>query len=294
MPKTLPYKPIIVITTGDPAGIGPEITEKALKNPALKGKAEFTVIGNYRSKYKAYGKPTASGGSLAVENIKKAVKILDSLKSRKALVTAPISKFSLKEAGFKFRGHTELLGYLTKTKNIAMMFSKGAFKIAIVTRHIPLSRVSRELTEEKIINTTRLFYLALKNRFKIRNPKIGISALNPHAGESGIMGTEEEELITPAIKKLKRAINYKGTPKPADSLFHDLYKGNLDGIVCMYHDQGLIPFKMLYFEEGVNITLGLPFIRTSPDHGTAFDIAGKGKADPTSMIEAIKLAIRLA
>lgn len=290
----LTKKPVIVITTGDPAGIGPEITSKALKNTALKNRARFIVIGDSSGKSIISGKPTARGGRIAVENIEKAVKILDSLDTRKALVTAPISKVSFKKAGFKFRGHTELLAQFTKTKNVAMMFSKGAFKIALVTRHIPLSKVSKELTEEKIINTTKLFYFALKNRFKIRNPKIGISALNPHAGESGIMGREEKEFIAPAIKKLKRTINYVGVPKPADSLFHDLYKRKLDGIVCMYHDQGLIPFKMLYFEKGVNITLGLPFIRTSPDHGTAFDIAGKGKADPASMIEAIKLAIRLA
>ncbi len=290
----LTKKPVIAITTGDPAGIGPEITSKALKNTDVKNRARFIVIDGSSGESIISGKPSARGGRIAVENIKKAVKILNSLDTRKALVTAPVNKFSLKKAGFKFRGHTELLAHLTKTKNIAMMFSKGPFKIALATRHIPLSRVSKELTEEKIINTTKLFYFALKRRFKIRNPKIGISALNPHAGESGIMGTEEEEFIGPAIKKLKRTINYKGVVRPADSLFHDLYKRKLDGIVCMYHDQGLIPFKMLYFEKGVNITLGLPFIRTSPDHGTAFDIAGKGKANPASMIEAIKLAIRLA
>lgn len=291
----LTKKPVIVITAGDPAGIGPEITSKALKNMALKNRARFIVIdGSSGESINSLGKPSARGGRIAVENIKGAVKILNSLDTRKAMVTAPVNKFSLKKAGFKFTGHTELLAHLTKTKNIAMMFSKGAFKIALVTRHIPLSKVSKALTEEKIINTTKLFYSALKGRFKIKNPKIGISALNPHAGESGIMGTEEEELIGPAIKKLKRTINHKGAVKPADSLFHDLYKRKLDGIVCMYHDQGLIPFKMLYFEKGVNITLGLPFIRTSPDHGTAFDIAGEGRADPASMIEAIKLAIRLA
>lgn len=294
MPTSPTNKPVIVVTLGDPAGIGPEITRKAIKNKAIRNRATFILVGDSFKNKGMMGRPSRQGGRIAVDNIKKAVNILNSVRTKKALVTAPINKYSLKKAGVKFAGHTELLAHLTGSKNVAMMFSGGNFRIALVTRHIPLSGVSKKLTEEKIMNTTRLFYEALEKRFGIKNPRIGVASLNPHAGESGTMGSEEKAIIGPAVKKLTRFLNCAMPLGPADILFHDLHKGELDGIVCMYHDQGLIPFKMLYFESGVNLTLGLPFIRTSPDHGTAFDIAGKGKANPSSMIEAIKLAIRLA
>lgn len=287
-------RPIIVITVGDPLGIGPEITKKALRNKSIRNKAFFFVFGNLSHKSLKKKGPTAWGGRESIENIRRAVSLLRSLKTRKALVTAPISKYSLAKSGSRFSAHTELLANLTNTKDVAMMFCAEGFKITLVTRHVPISKISKSLTEKKIIKTTELFYHALKKHFRIKNPKIGIAGLNPHAGESGILGREENNIIIPAVKKLRRRLSLVDMPRPADSLFYDLYRGRLDGIVCMYHDQGLIPFKMLNFHKGVNVTLGLPFIRTSPDHGTAFDIAGKGKANPSSMIEAIRLAIELA
>jgi len=287
-------RPKIIITAGDPAGIGPEITKKAISQKDIKNLAEFIIVGDIDKKYPYIGHATAEGGRISVENIKKAVKILRGIKGKKALVTCPINKYSIKEAGFGFNGHTEMLAGLTKTKDVAMSFIKDYFRIVLVTRHIPLSKAASEISEEKIIRTTKLFYQALNNFFKIKKPRIGIAGLNPHAGESGIMGREETDIIIPAVRRLKIYIKNIIGPKPADIIFNDLYKRNLDGVVCMYHDQGLIPFKMLYFDKGVNLTLGLPFIRTSPDHGTAYDIAGKNIADASSMCEAIKLAIKLA
>jgi len=281
---------VIVITAGDPAGIGPEVTEKALKNRALLRKADFLVIGCEGHPVKI-GTPTKTSGRIAAENIRKAVNLLSYIKGRKALVTAPINKYSLMKAGLPFKGHTEFLAHLTNTKDIAMMFAADHFKLALVTRHIPLSEVCKSLSVAKITKTIRFFSSALKGIFGIKNPKIGVAGLNPHAGDSGTIGFEEKKIIIPAIKTLRREIRYLQGPYPADVLFHQLYTKKLDGAVCMYHDQGLAPFKMLYFEKGVNITLGLPFVRTSPDHGTAFDIAGRGIANPTSMENAIKLAL---
>lgn len=296
MPKARSGKPVIIITTGDPAGIGPEVTDKALDYKPLKGKAEFVVLGTERAaKVKVpIGVPSREGGSISAENIRRAVSMLRAISGPKALVTAPISKFSLKKAGINFPGHTEMLASLTASRHVTMMFSADKFRVALVTRHIPLSRVSSEIDQKKIILTTGAFYSALRYRFGIRRPAIGVSALNPHAGESGLMGREENGIILPAVKNLRKKFGSIIGPVPADSLFRLLYLGRLDGVVSMYHDQGLVPFKMLYFNKGVNVTLGLPFIRTSPDHGTAFDIAGKGKADPSSMIEAISLAIKLS
>ena len=285
-------KPLVVITTGDPAGIGPEITKKALKNTSLRKKANFIILGSENTSVKI-GSPSKISGRISFENIKKAVKLLEAISGRKALVTAPISKYSFMKAGVPYKGHTELLAKLTNTKDIAMMFSADDFKLALVTRHIALAKVPRSLTTKRIVDTTRLFFSTLRDRFRIKDPRIGIAGLNPHAGENGVLGNEEARVIIPAIKKLRPFIRNITGPWPADILFRLLYKKKLDGVVCMYHDQGLVPFKMLYFEKGVNITLGLPFIRTSPDHGTAYDIAGKGLADPSSMQNAIKLAVEL-
>lgn len=286
-------KPVVVITVGDPAGIGPEITARALKNKSLRRIANFQIINEKTGDIKI-GVPSQKAGIIAVRNIKKAVRILHSIRGRKALVTGPINKYSLKHAGFNFAGHTELLADITKSKDVAMMFTAAHFRLTLVTRHIPLADVPKELSVEKIVRTTNLFHKALKNFFKIRAPRIGVAGLNPHAGEAGVIGNEEEQIIAPAVNKLARWMNKLVGPCPSDTLFRDLYRKKLDGVICMYHDQGLGPFKMLYFDKGVNVTLGLPFVRTSPDHGTAFDIAGKGIADPRSMIEAIKLAVRLA
>jgi 4-hydroxythreonine-4-phosphate dehydrogenase len=225
-----------------------------------------------------------------------------------ALVTAPINKKAASLAGFKFPGHTEYLAYLVGARKFCMMLvacppkpipnptqelrrGGGPLRVVLATRHIALKDVSRCLDQNQIRDAIILTHQALKKYFRIRHPRIAVCALNPHAGEDGMFSDEESRIITPAIKKAK----VKGVvgPLPADSLFYDAYRGRFDAQIVMYHDQGLIPLKMVAKDAAVNITLGLPFIRTSPAHGTAFDIAGRNKANPSSMIEAIKLACQL-
>jgi 4-hydroxythreonine-4-phosphate dehydrogenase len=289
-------RPRIGITLGDIAGIGPEIVAKALASRKLDKRFDYEVIGDPRTKHRVdavdwvvQGAHRCLSGELA------------------ALVTAPISKQLLRNAGYRFEGHTELLAHIARTKRFAMMLVGGPpsprpvswlrraspLRVALVTIHVPLSRVPRLLSTRKIVEVIELTHDACK-RFGIRRPRIGVAGLNPHAGEGGLMGHEEQRIIVPAIQSAKRkGINVTG-PWPADTLFHKAYRGEFDAVVAMYHDQGLAPLKMIAFDSGVNLTLGLPFVRTSPDHGTAFDIAGKGIANPGSMIAAINLAAQLA
>ena len=207
-----------------------------------------------------------------------------------AIVTAPINKEAINLAGFDYSGHTELLAELTNTKNFAMMLVGGVLRIVLVTTHIALKDVSKNLSAKKIYSKIKIAYHSLQNLWKIAKPKIAVCALNPHCGEGGLFGNEEETIITPAVNNAKKlGINAVG-PLAADTLFVRAKDGEYDAVVCMYHDQGLIPLKMHSFGKGVNITLGLPIIRTSVDHGTAFNIAGKGIADEGSMIEAIRVA----
>jgi 4-hydroxythreonine-4-phosphate dehydrogenase len=211
-----------------------------------------------------------------------------------AIATAPISKHSLIDAGYKYPGHTELLAELSGARECRMMLVGKGLRVVPVTGHVPFAKVPRALTIENILTTIELTHTCLQDRFGIRKPRIAVAALNPHAGEEGIFGNEEIELIRPAVKAaLKKQMDARG-PYPADSLFHHAARGDYDAVVCMYHDQGLIPLKLHHFFGGVALTLGPPFVRTSVDHGTAYDIAGKGKADATSMKEAILLAARLA
>ncbi len=219
-----------------------------------------------------------------------------------AVVTAPINKKSLHDAGFPHPGHTEYLAELASiwpgqsaaTTRPVMMLAGPMLKAIPVTIHIPISQVSKVLTTGDIVEVATIAAGDMKSRFGISNPRLAISGLNPHAGEEGVMGLEDEAIIAPAVAALKVAgIDAKG-PLPADTMFHDRARATYDVAICMYHDQALIPAKALDFDRTVNVTLGLPFIRTSPDHGTAFDIAGTGKADPTSMISALKLAGELA
>ena len=310
-------KPTIVISGGDPSGIGPEVILKALKEPWIIKKADIIVIGtfeifkktakilkfglypgrpftfvdlkNVQVKNFRFGIPRASYGSAAVDYIMYAASIVQNRK-RAALVTAPVNKESVNKAGYKFPGQTELLARITKAKSVTMMLAGGNLRVSLVTRHVPLEKVAALLNKKKIIETAENTHFALKRIFKIARPKIAVAALNPHAGEGGFLGREEKRIIIPAVKYLKKKIKNIAGPFPPDTLFHRAQKGEFDAVLCMYHDQGLIPLKMTAFESGVNLTIGLPFVRTSPDHGTAFDIAGKGKADPSSMIEAIKLA----
>jgi 4-hydroxythreonine-4-phosphate dehydrogenase len=308
----------IAITIGDPAGIGPEITLKALLSDEIKQickplligdrsviedaiesmgipfdleTIEMLSIGAIKDRNFAKCKATAESGRACVSYIKKAVE-LASFKIVDAVVTAPITKESLKMAGFAWRGHTEMLAELTGTKDYAMMLCGGPLRVILVTIHTALKNVPQMISKERVLKTIILAKKAC-NMMGIENYKIAVAGLNPHAGEAGIFGDEEMNIITPAIQEAEKiGISVSG-PYPPDALFHRAYNGEFDIIVCMYHDQGLIPLKMIAFDKGVNITVGLPFVRTSPDHGTAYDIAWKGIASPSSMIEAIKMAAHL-
>ncbi len=284
-------RPIICITTGDPRGIGPEVVKKALAAPGLKEKAEFLI---FTSTAVNKNNPNACAKA-SLEFIDRAFNLIRCGKAD-ALVTGPVSKEAINNlrAGMKFEGHTEYLARLCGCKKFAMMFVSKKLKVSLVTRHIPLSEVSKAISIKSICDTVELTHKALKDWFGIKNPKIGVAGLNPHCGEAGLFGREEALTITPAVRKLQGRYGGISGPIPGDTLLHDAYNQRYDAAVCMYHDQGLAAFKMIARNDGVNLTLGLPFVRTSPDHGTGFDIAGKAKADPGSMREAIKLAVRLA
>jgi 4-hydroxythreonine-4-phosphate dehydrogenase len=311
-------KPRILITMGDPAGIGPEVTVKALSDSRISKLAHFLVIGdffvidkirkslrvkpeislldlaNVRTTNFAFGIQKPAFGRAAVEYIDKALGILKSAEAD-ALVTAPVNKSSIRSAGFKeFEGHTEYLAEKAGNKaEFAMMFVGKKLKITLVTRHIALKLVAKTITVDAICSAIRLTHEHLKRYFGIEDARIAVAGLNPHASDNGLFGDEEERVIIPAIRKASVGIKNIYGPLPADAVFYETLKGEFDAVVAMYHDQALAPFKTLHFNDGVNLTLGLPFIRTSPDHGTAFDIAGKLIADPTSMKEAIKLACRI-
>jgi len=209
-----------------------------------------------------------------------------------AVVTGPVCKHALHRVGFEFPGQTEFFAARAGVENFAMCLTGGALTVALVTAHVPLARVASLLSVEEIVRVGRLLqdFLILRGK---KNPRIAVAGLNPHAGEQGDMGREEIDIIAPAVACLSQMGNFVG-PLPPDTLFHRAVEGDFDGVLCMYHDQGLIPLKLHAFHEGVNVTLGLPFIRTSPDHGTAFDIAGRGIARPDSMRQAIRLAAELA
>jgi len=297
----------IPIVIGDPS-----VMEKALallKRPlklriidspkdSKPAKGIIEVIGNSFSSSAGKGgmvgfernRPTSAGGRAAADYIRRAVELALSGQVN-GIVTAPISKEALKMAGLRWPGHTEMLADLTHTRDYAMMLVGGPLCIILVTIHTALRNVPDLITKQKIVRTIRLAKKAC-DMLGIKRPRIAVAGLNPHAGERGIFGDEEIIKIVPAVKEsIKGGISVSG-PYPPDTIFHKAYSGEVDIIVCMYHDQGLIPLKMIAFERGVNVTVGLPFIRTSPDHGTAYDIAWKGIADPSSMIEAIKLAAK--
>jgi 4-hydroxythreonine-4-phosphate dehydrogenase len=321
----------LAITIGDAGGIGPEVTLKALASGKIPNNCHVCVIGDrivieealrllripmslrivnsgneplFLSKQRSitlidmgllrkFDKKqiSARNGLASAEYIKKAVE-LASKKQVDGIVTAPISKESWKISGFGWPGHTELLAELTRTKNYAMMLAGGPLRVILATIHVALKDVPRLITKTRVLKTIRLAKKAC-DMLSIKHPAILVAGLNPHAGESGMFGFEEMKTIIPAIRQAKNEGIPVTGPFPPDTVFNRAYKGKADIIICMYHDQGLIPLKMIAFDEGVNVTVGLPFIRTSPDHGTAFDIAWKGIANPSSMIEAIKMAARL-
>ena len=278
----------IGITCGDVNGIGPEIARKAISSKDWKN-VEFTFIGP--ENLPARGEITAEASRTAVTAIERAVReCLDG--ELDAMVTAPICKEGLKLAGIDYPGHTEMIADLTGTKRYGMMLMGKELRVMLVTRHLPLREVADSLTKENILEAIELTAEALSS-FGIPHGRIGICGLNPHAGDGGALGTEEAEIIAPAIEAARaQGLNVVG-PVPADVIFFQTLEKKYDAVVAMYHDQGLGPLKMHAFDCGVNVTLGLPIIRTSPDHGTAFDIAGKGIANPGSMIAAIETAIQL-
>jgi 4-hydroxy-L-threonine phosphate dehydrogenase PdxA len=328
----------IGITLGDCAGIGPEIVDLALKSRRIPNSAEYVVIG--RQPNCEPGEPTVETARAAAAALEEAV-TLARRGELDAIVTGPVHKARMYEAGFKFPGQTEFFADRCGVKNFAMCLTGGKITVALVTTHIPLSEISRALSQSEIVRVGLLLldFLRLRLEFqrssKLANStalssqvsrrdsvRIAVAGLNPHAGESGKIGREEIEIIEPAVADLQSATRSAGTPSGGragheaersgaresirnpqsavfigpvspDTVFHRAIEGEFDAVLCMYHDQGLIPLKLHAFHEGVNVTLGLPFPRTSPDHGTAFEIAGKGIARADSMIAAINLAVEL-
>ena len=335
-------KPIIGITMGDPAGVGPEIAVKTIIMPELEDKCHMVIVGNSKviqkeiNKYAGgkntivvddiekcrfmpeninifeidvegvekvvYGEISPVAGTAAFLSIKKVIEL--ALENKiDATVTGPIHKKSINEAGFHFAGQTEIYAHYTHTKSYAMLLASEKLKVIHVTTHVPLRVACETLTEENILDKIHLLNNSLKD-IGIENPRIGVAGLNPHAGDEGLFGDEDSNYIAPAVKKARTQGIIVDGPVPADTLFPKAISGNYDGCVVMYHDQGHIPFKLLGFTwnkndgkmesvSGVNITLGLPIIRVSVDHGTAFDIAGKGIASNLAMVEAIEYAIKM-
>jgi 4-hydroxythreonine-4-phosphate dehydrogenase len=327
-------KPVVAVTMGDPAGIGPEVILKALADPSIKKTCDPLILGDWgvlqrvrgsnrtaklicwnhdrpllpllqrngfvvcplsslSAKASRPGRPVKAGGHAAYRYIYVAAK-LALANVADAIATAPISKSILIDAGYNYPGHTELLADLSRTPECRMMLIGKKLRVVLVTGHLAYSKVPCRLTRDGIRVTLELTYRSLRDFFGIAQPRIAVAALNPHGGEKGIFGDEEKNTIEPAIRSAKKAGIEADGPYPADSLFYKAACGDYDAVVCMYHDQGLIPLKLHHFFGGVALTLGPPFIRTSVDHGTAYDIAGTGKADETSMREAILLAARLA
>ncbi len=314
---------------GDPAGIGPEITVKAwealrghsehafavIAPPAIFANTPHTVISAISEAANIFeetlpvlavegdiatpGQPDKAHARTVIQSIERAVDLCLNGQAS-AVITNPIAKHLLYEAGFEFPGHTEFLGHLGKghetpyTKGPVMMLAAQDLRVGIVTVHVPLRDAVEQVSEESILRTARVMLGALKTDFGIANPHLALAGLNPHAGEGGALGREEIEIINPAAEKLRREGHDVTDAQPADTLFHAEARQGYDAVLAMYHDQGLIPVKTLDFHGGVNITLGLPFVRTSPDHGTAFDIAGKGIARPDSLIAAIRRAREIA
>lgn len=327
-------RPTIAITMGDPAGIGAEVIVKALADRALRSRARYLIFGlnemmhyaadlaeievywwrdqagtqplrrydldavvldydQYSIISSAVHKPSQVGGDASMRFC------VDAIEAAKcgivdAIVTAPIAKESWKMAGHRYPGHTELLAERTGTHNYAMMFAGGPLKVVLATIHVPLMAIWNVLNIGAVFHPIELLHKAMVDWFGIEHPRIAICGLNPHASENGQFGDEEERIIKPAMTMAReQGIDVHG-PFPADTIFRRALKGEFDAVIAMYHDQGLIPVKLLSFDESVNLTLGLPIVRTSPDHGTAFDIAGKNKASPGSMIAAISMAIDIA
>jgi 4-hydroxythreonine-4-phosphate dehydrogenase len=285
-------KPRIAITAGDPAGIGPEIAARAAADRRVRDVCEPIVYGPPDGVTFVPGELSAEAGRAAYDTIVRAV---DDARSGEvaAIATAPINKEAFHLAGLRWSGHTDLLAHLTGARDVAMLFHSDELRVVLATVHIALADVPRTLTASLMERTIALTARELPLFDKVA-PRIAVAGLNPHAGEHGLFGREEADVIVPAIAACRtRGIDVSG-PFPADSVFVRARRGEFDVVVACYHDQGLIPVKLVAFGKAVNVTLGLPIVRTSVDHGTAFDIAGKGIADPESMVAAVLLAARLA
>ena len=327
------YRPTIAITMGDPAGIGPEVVVKALADPVLRHKARYIIYGmnellsyaadlaefdvfwwrdQYGGRLRSYPhdvvvvdydqytmlgsairSPSKMGGEASMRFCLDAIEAAQK-KLVDAVVTAPIAKESWKLAGYHFPGHTELFAQKTGARRHAMMFAGGPLKVVLATVHIPLMGLWGKLNIGTVFHPIELLHQTMVEWFDTPHPKIAVCGVNPHASENGQFGDEEERIISPAILMAReQGIDATG-PYPPDTIFMKARDGHFDAVVAMYHDQGLIPVKLLAFDQAVNLTIGLPIIRTSPDHGTAFDIVGRNRANPGSMRAAIELAIDLA
>lgn len=324
------HRPVIGITMGDPVGVGPEIILSALDSPEIYRICRPLILGDAgilarakkitnnrtfiqsQSSVEAatyehgnvdvlnlselaveeitWGQPNHQTGGAMVAYIMKAIDM--ALKGDiEAMVTCPINKSAMHAVGFSYNGHTEILAEQTHTTHYAMMLAGDKLRVVLVTIHVSLREVPGFLSTDGIYDKITITEKALKDRFGIRSPRMAVAGLNPHAGEKGILGDEEDRIIAPAVDKARQqGFNVSG-PFPPDTLFNQAVKGVYDAVICMYHDQGLIPFKLIHFGDGVNTTLGLPIIRTSVDHGTAYDIAGTGQANPGSLTAAIKMAV---
>jgi 4-hydroxythreonine-4-phosphate dehydrogenase len=325
----------LALTLGEPAGIGPDIAIKAWLRRAeaeipafyLLGDRNFVeqrartlglsvkfgdcdaesaagefanalpIVSTGHAATAQPGRPDASSAEAALSSIRKAVEDVQSHRAS-AVVTNPIAKSVLYNAGFRHPGHTEYLAELAAVNGRApqpvMMLWSPTLTVVPVTVHLPLREAIAILSIDLVVSTARIVAAAMKSRFGVVRPRLALSGLNPHAGEDGTLGTEDQTIVAPAVDILRaEGFDVRG-PLPADTMFHEAARKNYDCAICMYHDQALIPIKTLAFDDAVNVTLGLPFIRTSPDHGTAFDIAGTGRANPASLIAALRLAHRMA
>ena len=322
--------PLFAITMGCPVGIGPEIIARYFAENSS-GRPPLVVVGDMAALRRGaeacglsldfvswqpeealkdrtvpvlplshlngqsliWGQPNAATGAAAASYITAATRLIQEGVFA-AMITAPISKKSLRDAGYPYPGHTEMLAALTKTPRVHMMLAGDKLRVMLVTIHCPLKEVAVRLNRDDILDCIRTCDATLRRDFALAKPRLTVAALNPHAGENGLFGDEEGRLILPAIEQARAAgINVQG-PLPPDTVFHSAASGHYDAVICMYHDQGLIPFKLLHFKDGVNLTCGLPIIRTSVDHGTAYDIAGSGQASHDSLAAAIEMAATIA
>jgi 4-hydroxythreonine-4-phosphate dehydrogenase len=325
--------PRLGVTLGDPAGVGPEVVVKALARRDVRAACRPIVIGDHETlretaarlgervtfevvdeaaltaalpagpfvlpvsmlgaRARRPGRPSIEGGRASYRYIETAARlamagVID------AIVTAPINKAAVTRAGFPISGHTELLRELTGAPEVRMMLAGDRLRVVLVTMHLALAAVPRALSVRHVARTILIADEHLRRYHRLPRPRLAVAGLNPHAGEGGLFGDEEAKIIAPAVRRACRAGARASGPYPADSLFFRAVSGEFDAVIAMYHDQGLIPLKLLHFHDGVNVTMGLPILRTSPDHGTAYDIAGTGAADAGSMVAALLLAARMA